>query len=75
MQISNAISLNADEQEAHTHRLQVLPPKVKVWMSAFVNIRTQNVDICSRNVSIVKSVTSSSLSVVVSKWQDSKDAA
>ena len=42
------------------------PPKVKVWISAFVLF--QKVDICSRNVSIVKSVTSSSFSVVVSKW-------
>ena len=41
-------------------------PKVKVWISAFVLF--QKVDICSRNVSIVKSVTSSSFSVVVSKW-------
>ena len=39
------------------------PPKVKVWISAFVLF--QKVDICSRNVSIVKS---SSFSVVVSKW-------
>ena len=42
------------------------PPKVKVWISAFVIF--QKLDSCSRNVSIVKSVTSSSFSVVVSKW-------
>ena len=67
--MSNAISLNSDEQQSHTHHLHVLPPKVKVCISAFVLF--QNVDIfflCSRNVSIVKSVTSSSLSVIVSKW-------
>ena len=40
-------------------------PKVKVWIFAFVLF--QKVDIWSRNVPIVKSVTSSSFSVVVSK--------
>ena len=64
--ISNAISLNSDEHQSHTHHLHVMPPKVKVWISDFVLF--QKVDICSRNISIVKSVTSSSFSVVVSKW-------
>ena len=41
--MSNAISLNSDEQQSHTHHMHVLPPKVKVWISAFVLF--QNVDI------------------------------
>ena len=61
--ISNAISLNSDEHQSHTHHLHVMPPKVKVWISDFVLF--QKVDICSRTISIVKSVTSSSFSVVV----------
>ena len=36
IKISNAISLNSDEQQSHTYHLHVLPPKVKVWISAFV---------------------------------------
>ena len=58
--MSNAISLNSDEQQSHTHHMHVLPPKVKVWISAFVLF--QNVDIIFfmfTKFSIVKSVTSS----------------
>ena len=52
IQISNAISL----------------PNQK-WKCGFLPLFfSKKVDICSRNVSIVKSVTSSSFSVVVSKW-------
>ena len=65
MQIPNAISLSSDEQQEHTHHLHVLPPKLNVWISAFVHFHKP----CHMftNVSIVKIVTSSSFSVVVSK--------
>ena len=34
MQISNDISLNSDEPQAHTHNMHVLPPKVTYCISA-----------------------------------------